>query len=786
MQLSSRPFRLLAALITVALAAMLMVVVATPAGAVSTGSHGNRVVSDDPANNTPHVLNGYVNSFAQVGDVMVVGGNFTTVATAAAPGTNIARSHLFAFNIATGQLTSLAPVLNGEVLDVESTGDGQSVWIVGGFSTLNGATVRSLARINIDTGQRVTSFNPPAFDGRIADMELRNGKLFLMGRFMNVANQPRSLLAAVDATTGVLDTSVGATFAAPRNGGSLSILSGDVSPDGTKLVAIGNFTLVNGQSRYQIVVLDIAATGTNRVSLANWHTGLYGDGCSSGYQSYMRDVDISPDGTYFVVAATGAYSTQFLCDTVARWDFSRTGSNLTPEWANYSGGDTFTAIGITENVVYVGGHQNYVNNPYIGDAIGAGAVRRDGLAAVDPRSGATLNWDPSREGGWGVHGFEVTDTGLWIGSDTSLIGKQNEYRPRLAFMPLATGTTLPTDYAGELPGQVVSLGVSRSGTGTTLDRVSTRSLSATGTADSSEVLSAGTSQWRNLRGAFMIDGKLYTGWSDETFKVQTFDGTTFGPQTTVPLALGTTEDTGAISPDSLNRFATQDLSTINGMFYDPVMGRLYFNRSGSNVLSYRSFSSESNIVGAARVDSASGAGGVTWTNVRSMFLANGKLYTGDTAGNLTRRDWNSATGLPVSGTAVVVSGPSTGDGQDWRARNAFVYAEANHQTSNALPIADFTAGCNGALCSFTSTSSDPDGTIANWSWNFGDGTPAGTGANPTHIYATSGTKAVSLTVTDNRGATTTTIESTWSCPTRRRWRPSRRRAPASAARSRAT
>ena len=63
---------------------------------------------------------------------------------------------------------------------------------------------------------------------------------------------------------------------------------------------------------------------------------------------------------------------------------------------------------------------------------------------------------------------------------------------------------------------------------------------------------------------------------------------------------------------------------------------------------------------------------MTWTNVRSMFLANNKLYTADTNGNLTRRDWNPATGLPVSGTAVVVSGPSTGDGQDWRARDAFV------------------------------------------------------------------------------------------------------------------
>ena len=47
MHKSSRPFRLLAAVISVALAAMLMVVGASRAGAVSTGTHGNRVVSDD-------------------------------------------------------------------------------------------------------------------------------------------------------------------------------------------------------------------------------------------------------------------------------------------------------------------------------------------------------------------------------------------------------------------------------------------------------------------------------------------------------------------------------------------------------------------------------------------------------------------------------------------------------------------------------------------------------------------------------------------------------------------
>jgi len=54
--------------------------------------------------------------------------------------------------------------------------------------------------------------------------------------------------------------------------------------------------------------------------------------------------------------------------------------------------------------------------------------------------------------------------------------------------------------------------------------------------------------------------------------------------------------------------------------------------------------------------------------------------------------------------------------------------------------------------SFSATgSADPDGTIASYSWNFGDSTTA-TGAQVTHSFATAGTFRVTLTVTDNSGA----------------------------------
>src|SRR5204862_102043 len=78
---------------------------------------------------------------------------------------------------------------------------------------------------------------------------------------------------------------------------------------------------------------------------------------------------------------------------------------------------------------------------------------------------------------------------------------------------------------------------------------------------------------------------------------------------------------------------------------------------------------------------------------------------------------------------------------------------------NQPPVASFTFSCNGLGCDFTSTSSDPDGTVASYSWTFGDGgtSPA---RNPSHTYSTDGSYTVRLTVTDNQGAQSTPASQT--------------------------
>ncbi len=72
---------------------------------------------------------------------------------------------------------------------------------------------------------------------------------------------------------------------------------------------------------------------------------------------------------------------------------------------------------------------------------------------------------------------------------------------------------------------------------------------------------------------------------------------------------------------------------------------------------------------------------------------------------------------------------------------------------NALPVAAFTTDCDYLACDFdASASSDSDGTLTGYAWDFGDGQTA-TGEATDHVYESPGTYTVVLEVTDDDGAT---------------------------------
>jgi len=71
---------------------------------------------------------------------------------------------------------------------------------------------------------------------------------------------------------------------------------------------------------------------------------------------------------------------------------------------------------------------------------------------------------------------------------------------------------------------------------------------------------------------------------------------------------------------------------------------------------------------------------------------------------------------------------------------------------NQAPSAGFGWACEELACRFTDASTDRDGSLTGWAWDFGDGSGSAD-PEPSHTYSAPGTYAVTLTVTDDGGST---------------------------------
>ena len=133
----------------------------------------------------------------------------------------------------------------------------------------------------------------------------------------------------------------------------------------------------------------------------------------------------------------------------------------------------------------------------------------------------------------------------------------------------------------------------------------------------------------------------------------------------------------------------------------------------------------------------------------------------DNDGNIVAYDWDfgdnsagsgpTATHVYVAGTYTVILTVTDNDGAFGSAMLVIDIAAA---TAPQPPLADAGGpynGTEGITVQFDgSASTDPDGSIASYAWDFGDGN-TGTGVGPVHIYTTAGNYDVQLTVIDDSG-----------------------------------
>ncbi|OOC56638.1 MULTISPECIES: NHL repeat-containing protein [Nocardiopsis] len=427
---SSRPFLAL----TMGTMLLLPVGAATAASAAPTApaappADHSRVVGEQPVRWTPHVLDGAVKDILRIGDTVVVAGSFSRVAEAGGGRTHDLH-HLFAFEHGTGRiLRGFSPNVDGTVTSL-APGPGRTVIIGGEFDSVDGRDSEGLARLSLRDGRAAFWFRA-SLDGGTAHRVASDGEhLYVGGDFTGVNGVERTALARLDARTGAVDEEFAPRVSDPRRS-VLKVQELALSPDGRRLVVNGTFTKVDGHDRYQIAMIDTADG-----SVTPWSTSAYAADCDySLMQTYMRQMDFSPDGSYFaVVTAGGPKVKPGLCKSAARFENTDT-PDSEPTWSNKTGGDSLYSVEITSSAVYVGGHQRWMDNPEGALNPGPGSVAREGIAAVDPETGKALPWNPGRTRGHGAEALHATSGGLYVGSDTERLA--GEYHARLGMFPLS-------------------------------------------------------------------------------------------------------------------------------------------------------------------------------------------------------------------------------------------------------------------------------------------------------------------------------------------------------------
>ncbi len=610
-------------------------------------------------------------------------------------------------------LTSFAPALNGVVESIEAAPGGGALFVGGNFSTVNGVSNFGIAKLDAVTGTMVPGFNAVS-SGKIRDLAVSGNKLYMGGDFWAMNGVDRRRMAAIDATTGALDPSFTVGTSAPKV--SLEWVDKiDVSPLGNEMVAIGNFVAINGLPRQQIVRIDLSGA---QATVMPWATNQFGDYCIAQFWQYLRDVEYSPAGDFFAVATTGGPVTGRLCDTASRWETSSQSSTALETWANWSGGDTLTAVAISDVAVYIGGHQRWLNNHTGNNLAGPGAVSRPGIAALEPLSGVPLSWNPGKDRGIAVWDLHLADSGLYVGSDSDFTA--GEYHAKLAQFPLAGGAAVPRVVADNLPTTLFS-----GEGGTTLTR---RSFDGV-TVGAASTVAGNPITWSSVGDSFVEGGRLYS-IGGGTLTSRPFDGITVGASRTEP--------------------SWTAWNNVTAAAWD--RGRLYYVESNSSTLKYRYFSIESGIVGS---QTFSLPGPITWSGIAGMDFAGGKLYYARTDGNLWVVDM--ANGAPVNGTQVLVSGPAKGDGQNWNDPAFFVLGADAAPTVSITNPAD-NARVSGAV-TISATAADAEG-ISRVSFFVG-GTLVGTDTSGSDGWSVSwnsptandGPATITATVIDTSGQT---------------------------------
>ncbi|WP_456696777.1 fibrinogen-like YCDxxxxGGGW domain-containing protein [Aeromicrobium sp. P5_D10] len=368
-----------------------------------------------------------VQAFAQIGNTMYVGGNFTTVQKgAAATGTDkVAQAYLAAFDATTGEfIRSFTPQLNSHVKALKALPGGRLA--VGGEFTQADGTARSgLVVVNATTGRLdptwTTNLQNNSTGGAVSvrGLDTDGTYLYLTGAFTHFVKPGTTTRYAKGGARVLISTGVADNNWNPEFNGTGTAL--DVSEDKTRVYFAGYFTTARGGTVADRAAAFTTQAGAPRVT-PTWQPTFSTAG-SARYQQAIGQVGSK-------VWLGGSQHSMFSYNTST---FALENKHITK-----AGGDV-QAITAGNGLVFAGCHcenWNYSDtaaydstSPGSTNVTWTQADKVYYVAAHDAVTGdLAQEWTPEMRarGGRGVWALQVADDGtLWAGGTLTSSVKEN-------------------------------------------------------------------------------------------------------------------------------------------------------------------------------------------------------------------------------------------------------------------------------------------------------------------------------------------------------------------------
>lgn len=331
---------------------------------------------------TPRV-NGPVYAIAQVGDLTIIGGEFTMVG--GKPRSNAAAIR------ADGTLDpTFNPSPDGVVRAIAGSADGSTVFLGGRFDNAGGAPRANLAAVDTATGTALSTWqvDTAGTSPGVRALAIHGNSLYVAGTFSTIQGKSRASLAAVDAAAGEVLTGF-------RSRANSLVRALALSPDGTKIYAAGAFSKIGGADRTFAVAELMASTGD--ATAFNPQEG----------SDQVLAVGLSPDGSRLYYSTPNNYL------------FAYDVTSDVPVWVRKTSGDT-QAIAVSGTEVYIGGHFSQIVTY---------KIKRNFLASLRPEDGTVTDWNPDPIGGdMGVWAITLTPTSLMAGGTFTTVNGTERVR----------------------------------------------------------------------------------------------------------------------------------------------------------------------------------------------------------------------------------------------------------------------------------------------------------------------------------------------------------------------